>query len=128
MRRFDHLPKLLPRALATPSSVVNATLPRQRPSGPRTAIAARGACVLLLLVILAAPLHAQIESGQVIDDSTGAALVGSRVLLQHDTAGAWQTIETTHTDARGLFQFRTHPAGHPVRQVAQQKFMFNVNY
>ena len=85
MRRFDHLPKLF------------------------RAIAYGGGCILLTLA--AAPAHAQIEAGHVIDDSTGASLVGSRVLLQHDTAGTWKTIQTTHTDERGLFQFATYPPG-----------------
>lgn len=65
----------------------------------------------LLLAVPFAPAHAQIESGQVIDDSTGAPIVGSRILLQHDTAGTWKTIQTTHTDERGLFQFATYPPG-----------------
>lgn len=72
---------------------------------------ARGSYALLLLAIAVAPAGAQVEAGRVIDDSTGAVLVGSRVFLQHDTAGAWKTIETTHTDAHGLFQFALHPAG-----------------
>lgn len=58
-----------------------------------------------------ASAHAQIESGRVIDDSTSAPLVGSRVVLQHDTAGTWNAIETTHTDAQGLFQFMQHAPG-----------------
>ena len=85
MRRFDHLPKLF------------------------RAIAYGGGCILLTLA--AAPAHAQIEAGHVIDDSTGASLVGSRVVLQHDTAGTWKTIQTTHTDERGLFQFAAYPPG-----------------
>ena len=85
MRRFDHLPKLI------------------------RAIAYCGGCILVALA--AVPAQAQIESGHVIDDSTGASLVGSRVMLQHDTAGTWKTIQTTHTDERGLFQFATYPPG-----------------
>lgn len=102
-RRTFFLMRPLSPAMTVPS--------RQRPLAARATMAARSSYALLLLALAVAPLHAQIESGQVIDDSTGAVLVGSRVLLQHDTAATWETIETTRTDARGLFQFTSHPAG-----------------
>lgn len=75
----------------------------------------RGHCSFVAgAVFLLAPFtsaRAQIESGRVIDDSTLAPLVGSRVTLQHDTAGEWRAIETTQTDAQGLFQFVQHAPG-----------------
>lgn len=70
---------------------------------------------LIGALLLSVPLraaHAQIESGRAIDDSTLAPLVGSRVILQqHDTTGAWKGVETTQTDAQGLFQFMQHAPG-----------------
>lgn len=69
-------------------------------------------CALLLLALSATAAHAQLEAGRVIDDSTLAPLAGSRVILQHaDSSGAWSAVETTRTDAQGLFQFMPHPPG-----------------
>lgn len=70
-----------------------------------------GLASAFLLALPIAPVHAQIEAGRVIDDSTSAPLVGSRIILQRDTAGTWKTVETTHTDAQGLFQLGPYPPG-----------------
>lgn len=66
---------------------------------------------VVLFAVPVASAQAQIESGRVLDDSTSAPLVGSRVVLQGDTAGAWKDVETTRTDAQGLFQFGPHAPG-----------------
>lgn len=88
----------------------------------------RCASTALLVPLLALPLasaHAQVEAGRVIDDSTLAPLVGSRVVLETDTAGTWRTVETTQTDAQGLFQFSTHAPGvYRVALVGKSEPMF----
>lgn len=91
------------------ATLLRVTVPRTDTLRPSCCIALLAG--LCLLTLLSSTAHAQIESGQVVDDSTGAPLVGSRVLLQHDTAGTWKTIQTTHTDERGLFQFAAYPPG-----------------
>lgn len=70
------------------------------------------ACRALLLCTLPiASAGAQVEAGRAVDDSTLAPLVGSRVVLQSAAAGKWKDVETTRTDAQGLFQFGPHPPG-----------------
>ena len=69
------------------------------------------ACGLLLLALPVAPAHAQIESGQVLDDSTLAPLARSRVILQRGVADSWTDVDTARTDAHGFFQFASRPPG-----------------
>jgi hypothetical protein len=83
MRRFDHLPKLF-RAMTYCAG-----------------------CMLLV----AAPARAQIEAGQVIDDSLHVPLTHVTVSLQRLNAGNWQLVDSAVTDERGLFQFRPTEPG-----------------
>ena len=55
---------------------------------------------------------AQVEAGQVIDDSTRTPLVQIIVSLQRlGDDGTWKLVDSTTTDTRGLFQFRPTEPG-----------------
>ena len=66
---------------------------------------------LVLLAALPGIAHAQIEAGQVIDDSLHVPLTHVTVSLQRLNAGNWQLVDSAVTDERGLFQFATYPPG-----------------
>jgi hypothetical protein len=85
-------------------------------------------CGLLLLALSVAPAHAQIESSQVLDDSTLAPLARSRVILQHGAADSWTDVDTLAEWSRqSLLAARFEPAtigGIPVRQLVTRKERF----
>ena len=62
--------------------------------------------ILACVALLASPAvaHAQIEAGQVIDDSLRTPLHQVAVSLLHLTDSTWRVIDTTRTNDRGLFQ------------------------
>lgn len=66
---------------------------------------------LVLLASVARVAHAQIEAGQVIDDSLHVPLTHVAVSLQRLNTGNWQLVDSTTTDERGLFQFRPTEPG-----------------
>lgn len=69
---------------------------------------------LVLCTILAvAPLtaSAQIEAGQVIDDSLHVPLAHITVSLHRLAGASWQLVDSATTDERGLFQFRPTEPG-----------------
>lgn len=54
---------------------------------------------------------AQIEAGQVIDDSVHTPLMHIAVSLQRLVDGTWTVVDSTTTDTRGLFQFKPTEPG-----------------
>ena len=69
------------------------------------------ACLLVALLVPVTSVHAQIEAGQVIDDSLHVPLTHVAVSLHRLTNGIWQLVDSSTTDERGLFQFRPTEPG-----------------
>lgn len=70
-------------------------------------------CAALLVAPLTVPrtLSAQVEAGQIVDDSLHTPLHQVLVSLQRLTDGTWRVVDTARTDDRGLFQFGQGAAG-----------------
>lgn len=66
---------------------------------------------IVLLVLTPGAVHAQIEAGQVIDDSLHVPMTHITVSLHRLDGGTWHVVDSTTTDERGLFQFRPTEPG-----------------
>lgn len=67
----------------------------------------RARILALLALLLAAPLHAQVVHGKLVDVGTGSAVPGARVRLLRGEEAA----DTALTDTAGMFTLRAEDAG-----------------
>lgn len=91
------------------ATLLRVTVPRATTLRPNCSIALLAG--LFLLTLLSSTAHAQIEAGQVIDDSLHVPLTHVAVSLHRLTNGTWQLVDSSTTDDRGLFQFRPTEPG-----------------
>lgn len=80
--------------------------------GARLAVAPRVAVLAVGLVIVTPRIaSAQIEAGQVVDDSLHTPLAQTLVSLHRLDNGTWRLVDSARTDDRGYFQFRPAEPG-----------------